>query len=128
MTNGLGTVAPLIERRAGSRYPVSLELSYKGLNGNGKGKLTGRGKTINVSSSGILFATEQPLLVNADVELMLRWPVLLNNEVPLQLKVSGKVMRTDGSRAAIEISHYEFRISARGAKAADPAFQADATA
>ena len=126
MVNNLGTFAPLIERRAGSRYPVSLELSYRGL--NGKSKLTGHGKTINISSSGILFATEQPLLINADVELMLRWPVLLNNEVPLQLKVSGRVRRTDGSRAAIEISQYEFRISGRGVKAANPPVQADATA
>ena len=126
MVSNFGTLVPLIERRAGSRYPVSLELSYRGL--NGKSKLTGRGKTINISSSGILFATEQPLLLNADVELMLRWPVLLNNEVPLQLKVSGKVMRTDGSRAAIEISQYEFRVSGRGVKVAGSPLQADATA
>ena len=114
MVNNLGTVTPF-ERRAGYRFPVSLELSYREV--KSKQNLTGRGKTINISSSGILFAAEHPLVVDANVELTLLWPVLLNDEVPLLLKVNGRVLRTEGSRMAIEILQYEFRISGRGMKA-----------
>ena len=85
----------------------------------------GRGKTINISASGILFAAQHPLVVDADVELMLRWPLLLNDEFPLHLKVNGRVIRTEGNCAAIEILQYEFRISGRRVKLP---MQVDATA
>ena len=119
-------VAPLIERRAGFRYPVTLELSYREL--KGKTQLMGQGKTINISSSGLLFASEHPPSVDADVELMLQWPVLLNDEGPLRLKVNGKVMRTEGGRVAIEISQYEFRVSGRVLKTASLPIRAGAIA
>lgn len=125
MVTDVGTYKPLVERRAGYRYPVSLDLSYRDLTGK---KVTGQGTTINISSSGILFAAEHPLPVHTNVELMLRWPVLLDNEVPLQLRVNGKVMRSDGTRAAIEILQYEFRISARRARPDCVSILADASA
>ena len=103
MVNNVGTSARIIERRSGFRYPVSVELSYREL--RGKKTLMGWGKTINISTSGILFGAEHPLPVDADVELMLRWPVLLNDEVLLHLKANGRVVRTVGNCAAIEIAN-----------------------
>ena len=123
MVNNVGTFTPLSERRAGFRYPVSVELLYRELKGTDK--LMGRGKTINISSSGILFAAQHPLVIDADVELMLRWPLLLNDEFPLHMKVNGRVIRTEENRAAIKILQCEFRFS--GPRVKLP-MQADATA
>lgn len=103
--------SPKHERRAGCRYPVVLDLSYQGA--EEKREFKGTGKTVDISSSGILFVGEHTLTEGAGVELTLRWPFLLDNSIPLQLKVSAKVKRIDGTRAAVEIVSHEFRIAAR---------------
>jgi len=48
------------ERRADRRYPLAAELDYRIAEGRGQVK-TGRGKTINISSSSIFFKPEEPL-------------------------------------------------------------------
>jgi hypothetical protein len=69
----------------------------------------GDGKTINISSSGILFNCEHPLAVGRRVKLCISWPVLLNDKVALKLVVRGRVVRSEGGRTAIEIQQHEFR-------------------
>jgi hypothetical protein len=44
-----------------------------------------------------------------NVELSISWPVLLHNVAPLQLVVSGRIVRSDGNRAAIRMTQHEFR-------------------
>jgi PilZ domain len=69
----------------------------------------GEGKTINVSSCGILFTCQHQLAVGRRVRLCISWPVLLNDKVGLKLVVRGRVVRSEGGRAAIEIQQHEFR-------------------
>jgi PilZ domain len=69
----------------------------------------GEGKTVNVSSCGILFTCQHQLAVGRRVRLCINWPVLLNDKVALKLVVRGRVVRSDEGRAAIEIQQHEFR-------------------
>jgi hypothetical protein len=96
------------ERRADRRYPIELELRYK-LIRRKKVLETGVGRTLDLSSGGIMFETERPLPRGFSVELAVHWPVLLRNIAPLHLIVKGKVVRTEDGRTAIRMSQHEFR-------------------
>jgi PilZ domain len=96
------------DRRHSDRFPIEREVRFKVLNKRG-GEETGEGKTLNISSSGVLFTSEQMLLPGRRLELAINWPVQLNNKVALKLVARGRVVRFEEGRAAIEIQQYEFR-------------------
>jgi hypothetical protein len=96
------------DRRARRRYPISLLVQYKIV----KNYLvigTGNGNSVNLSSKGIAFSSQQPLRPGSYVELSISWPVLLDQSCPLQLVASGKVVRSDRGSTAITMDRYEFR-------------------
>lgn len=74
---------------------------------------SGTGKTFNLSSSGVAFATEHELPPGAFIELSIAWPALLENRCPLQLIGFGRILRCEKGRVASTIEQYEFRTLAR---------------
>jgi len=96
------------DRRHSDRFPIEREVRYRVLNKRSSEE-TGEGKTINISSSGILFTSEHLLLPGRRMELAISWPAQLNNKTALKLVARGRVIRFEGGRAAIEIQQYEFR-------------------
>ncbi len=82
-----------------------------------RGEETGVGRTVNMSSSGVLFTSEQPLFPGRRLELSVSWPAQLDNKCPLKLVARGKIVRSDAGLAAIEIQQYEFRTAGSAAKA-----------
>jgi hypothetical protein len=110
---------PRAERRHSDRFPIERELRYQTI--NNRSKEAGEGKTINMSSSGVLFTSEHMLLPGRRVELSVRWPAQLNDKCALKLVVRGRVIRFEEGRAAIEIQQYEFRtLAVPGGDAAGP--------
>ncbi len=104
------------DRRASDRFPIERDVRYRVL-AKRNPEEAGTGKTVNMSSAGVLFTTEKPLLPGRRLELAVSWPAQLNNKCPLKLVARGKVVRTEPGRAAIEIQQYEFRtagVSANG--------------
>ncbi len=71
--------------------------------------LTGAGVTINMSSNGVLFRVEQPLLVGKPIHVEVSWPVPLNDTRPLKFVARGRVVRSDARFAAMRIDSWEFR-------------------
>src|SRR5579864_6020261 len=96
------------DRRSDRRYDITLELRWK-LVRRRRVLDTGTGTTLDLSSGGILFESERQLPAGGVVELSISWPVLLHNVAPLQLVVTGRVVRAAGRRAAIRMSQHEFR-------------------
>jgi hypothetical protein len=99
------------DRRFDRRYEIQLELRWK-LIRRRKVMEVGVGRTMDLSSSGILFEAGHPLPVGMNVELSISWPVLLHNVAPLQLVVVGRIVRTDGVRTALRMIQHEFRTMA----------------
>src|SRR5450756_3035812 len=95
-------------RRQDRRYHLQLELKWK-LIRRRRVLDTGVGKTVNVSSGGILFDAGRYLPEGLNVELSIAWPVLLHNVAPMQLVATGKIVRGDGRRVAIQTVQHEFR-------------------
>jgi c-di-GMP-binding flagellar brake protein YcgR len=96
------------DRRKDRRYGIQLDLRWK-LIRRRRVLETGVGQTVDLSSGGILFVSGRTLPVGLNVELAITWPVLLRNEAPMQLIVSGRIVRTAASGTAVEMVQHEFR-------------------
>lgn len=105
-----------VDRRQSDRFPIEREVRYRVLNKRSNEE-TGSGKTVNISSSGVLFTVEHILLPGRRMELSISWPAQLNNKCALKLVTRGRVVRLEGGRAALEIQHYEFRTHSTAAPA-----------
>ena len=75
----------------------------------------GAGKTVDMSSGGILFTTAEPLQPGRLVELSISWPARLDGTCLLQLVATGHIVRSDSSTAAVRIERYEFKTRAASA-------------
>jgi len=100
------------DRRADRRYEVKLDVRWKVVHRK-RVRQTGTGITIDVSSGGISFNTDEPLSVGHKIELSIAWPALLGGTAPLRLVVEGRVVRATGRRVAVGIQRYEFRTAPR---------------
>ena len=96
------------ERRTKRRFQIDQEVKYKMLYGQRIAE-KGSGRTLNISSGGIRFTTENMLTSGMPVELSLSWPVLLNDSCPMKLMIYGCVIRSNEKGAAVAIERYEFR-------------------
>jgi len=95
------------ERRLHRRYPIVLDAEYKLLFRDGT-QHQGYCRTINISSGGILLAVRGGLPPWGSIEVSLRWPILLNDLVPVKLVVHGDIVRSDGECSAVKFSQYDF--------------------
>lgn len=93
------------------RYPVTLNVRYRTL-GRYR-RVSGLGRTVNLSSGGILVSSEQKIAVGTRLEVNLEWPSLLDGEIPLQLVALGKVVRCLESGFAVAYTQYQFRTMSR---------------
>ena len=100
------------ERRRSNRFPIERELRYKTLNQRAE-ILVGGGKTLNISSSGVLFTSDHDLPVGTRLEVSISWPAQLNDKCMLNLVARGRVMRHIRGQLALQIQQYEFRTQSR---------------
>jgi hypothetical protein len=96
------------DRRTKKRFHIEQDVRYKMLYGQRIAE-TGVGKTMNISSGGVFFTTENTLTAGMPVELSMNWPVLLHDSCPMKLMIYGCVIRTNERGAAVAIERYEFR-------------------
>lgn len=100
------------ERRRSSRFPIEREVRYKTLNQRTE-ILAGNGKTLNISSSGVLFTSDHDLPVGTRLEVSISWPAQLNEKCLLNLVARGRVTRHTKGQLALQIQQYEFRTQSR---------------
>jgi hypothetical protein len=98
------------DRRASLRFPLQLELCFQM-----KRKCAPliRGRTVNISSSGLLFVADVEPVPRSRVCLWVEWPVVLDQKVALRLIVHGWVNRVSGGRVAVALQRFEFRTAAK---------------
>ncbi|HWR16089.1 MAG TPA: PilZ domain-containing protein [Terriglobales bacterium] len=103
------------ERRRKRRFPIQQEVEYRLFSGN---RRVGVGRTINISSSGVLIDAQTTLPPRMPIELSIDWPALLNDLCPMKLLVFGRVVRTSERGTVIAIERHEFRTQFRALKQA----------
>ncbi len=102
------------DRRASERFPLEREVRFWLLRDGGKDGLA-TGKTLNMSSGGVLLTCEQPVAPGRKVELSISWPVQLNAKCGLRLVARGVVVRCEDGKIAVRIRQYEFRTAGAAA-------------
>lgn len=110
-------VAGMRERRASARFPIRCELQFKTSNKR-FAILTGTGRTVNISSSGLLFESNSNLPLGSCLELSIEWPVRLNEKCLLRLIAKGRIIRQNDRQLAVKVLRYEFRTHAASKKSA----------
>jgi hypothetical protein len=98
----------MIDRRTKTRFQIRRELRYK-LRGKGGFSKSGVGSTVDISSRGVAFSTDSPLVAEAPVELSISWPALLDDVHPIRLTIVGRILRVRGRNAVCTVDKYEFR-------------------
>jgi hypothetical protein len=100
-----------LERRSKIRYPVSLNVKYRTVGRSNR--ISGVGRTLNMSSGGLLIAADQRTEIGAKIELNVEWPSLLDGAIPLQLVAVGRVVRCLEVGFALSFTQYQFRTMSR---------------
>ncbi len=93
------------ERRAHHRFAIILDVDYKLLDSD---KKCGRGRTVNLSSKGVLFDAPERLPVGCRVQLSIAWPMKLNGTIALTLRTRGTIVRRRNRFIAVLLSSHEF--------------------
>jgi PilZ domain len=106
------------ERRQAERFSIKRSVRYLVVSADPL-EMLGHGKTVNMSSCGILFTTEQVLARGMTVQVEVDWPVKLRGTVPLQLFIVGSVVRSEKGKvslAGLEIVRWKFRTTSTSIK------------
>lgn len=99
----------IAERRRSRRFALPLALKLRAIESVLNVNQISSGECLNISSSGLLFATTEPLFQGQSVEASLDWPMLLDHRIRLILVVKGQIVRVGNGRAAMRIERYEFK-------------------
>jgi hypothetical protein len=100
------------ERRSDQRYPIALQLQYK-LIGKSQIQRLGFGRTVNISSHGVLFELDDVAPASGQMELALNWPFMLEDSCGLKLVIRGNILRTEEKIIALKAEFHEFRTARR---------------
>lgn len=92
--------------RNANRYDIGLSLRYI-VRRRGRPSIPGVGRSINLSSSGMLFSAEGKLVPGDSIIAALEWPARMQNGTALYLLVTGYVVRSKSQLVAISISRNE---------------------
>lgn len=101
-----------VDRRVSARFPLQLDLRYQRAQ---KSAPWIAGRTVNISSSGLLFEANSEPAPGGRVRLSVAWPVALDQKAALRLIILGRVVRVFGGQVAVAIHRFEFRTTGVGA-------------
>ena len=95
------------EGRGFQRFRIECDVQYRVIGND----VSGSGKTLNMSRSGVLLAIDRLLSPGLRVEVQIDWPVRAAGRVPMKLVIKGRIVRSQKNHvvvAGMTISWYEF--------------------
>jgi hypothetical protein len=107
-----------MDQRSSKRYALGLALRCRPIEPDFRLARILIGESLNISSKGLVFKTNETFAPGQVVEAFIDWPMLLDDCVRLTLFVEGVVVRSAGNHTAMSIEKYEFRT--RGARSGAP--------
>lgn len=99
----------IIERRAHPRYDLRFPLRYR-VSQKGVAPYVGTGITHDLSIHGLSFRCRKPLPVGAHVELLLDWPAKHGDVEPIELQVTGFILRSASGSTAVRMTSHRLRV------------------
>jgi hypothetical protein len=99
-----------MERRETRRFDLHLPVQYR-VSQRGGQVAAGSGTTKEISISGLSFRCRRTLPVGSHIEVVVDWPVRYADLYPIDLLLTGFVVRADATKAAIRITSRRFRVA-----------------
>ena len=97
------------DRRRNRRYELRLPVHYR-VAEKGMMPRTGSGNTCDLSSNGLSFRCRRPLPIGAHIEMMVDWPSKYGDMYPIELQVTGFIVRTTGGRIGVRVTSRKVRV------------------
>ena len=95
------------DRRTAEQHGLELPLEYR-LFGPDRSAQEGCGRTLNMSSTGLLVAPDQQISKGLPIEIVVQLPAELKDGNGTRLLILGHVLRSGATGAAIKILRYGF--------------------
>jgi len=97
------------DRRSAVRYPIKFEVRYIQLGGQDKALVKGVGRSVNISSHGVLFVTGFTFEEGSTVELLIPWSASDLHGSAVELYLDARIVRSKNGQTAARIARHEFR-------------------
>ncbi len=94
------------DRQAARHHECEMPLRF--VCQSGGTQYTGSGCTADLGRREVHFVSDYPLPNGAEVELRIEWPFLLQGVCPLELRMWGRVLRSDEQHTVVTMRDYEF--------------------
>jgi hypothetical protein len=107
-------VDQLTDRRNNRRYDLRLPLHYRFAE-KGSMPRTGSGTTCDMSTNGLSFRSRKALPVGTHIEMIVDWPPRYGDLYPIDLVMTGFIVRSTGGKTAVRVSSRKFRVNAAAA-------------
>jgi len=104
-------VATISERRGSPRFDLRLPLRYR-LSQKAVESHWNSAITRDMSKDGVVFKTRHPLPVGSHIEIRVEWPARYQSVYPIDLQLTGFVIRNGHGRTAVRISSHRFLVQA----------------
>ena len=104
----------LTDRRDNRRYELHLPVHYRFAE-KGAMARSGSGTTCDMSTNGLSFRTRKPLPVGTHIEMTVDWPPRYGDLYPIDLVMTGFIVRSAGGKTAVRVSSRKFRVNAEPA-------------
>jgi len=91
------------ERREHKRYPLALPMRYRVTPRNAV-PLSGIGTTCDISEAGVGFLCSEALPQGSHIEVVAQWPATAAGRTPLDLRMTGFVLRSNQLVAAVLVT------------------------
>lgn len=98
------------DRRRNRRYDLRLPIHYR-LSLKGEPARSGSGLTLDMSTTGVSFRSRRPLPVGSHIEMTVNWPARYGDIYPIDLQITGFVVRSDNNRTAVRMTSRKFRVA-----------------
>ena len=98
------------DRRRATRYGVRLPVRYH-VSQKGSIARSGSGLTLDMSSTGVSFRCRKPLPEGAHIEMVIDWPARYGDLYPVDLLITGFVVRSDQHQTAVRMTSRKFRVA-----------------
>jgi hypothetical protein len=98
------------DRRESRRYELHLPIHYHFSDKSGTSR-SGSATTCDLSTTGLSFRTRKPLPVGIHIELVVDWPTRYGDIYPIDLLMTGFVVRSTSGRTGVRVASRRFRVA-----------------
>ena len=88
------------------RYTLAFPIRYRVTPRHGL-PLTGGGTTCDISPAGLSFLCREALPVGSHIEMVAEWPANADDRCPLDLKMTGFVVRSNQGSVAVRVTSHK---------------------